>query len=200
MGWFGPSMDEVWERLSHEIGGEFVPGGFWKRGKVVARVDQWTVTLDTFTRHQGQHSHITYTRLRAPFANPEGFRFSVRRAGFLSGLGRFLGARDVEIGDPEFDDAFVVNGNDEARLVELFADPTLRALFASLPKMRLEVKDRGDWFGPTFPPDADLLRFEMRGVVKDLDQLRGLFGLSSALLRRLCLIGAAGKYDPGVRL
>ncbi|APW59150.1 DUF3137 domain-containing protein [Paludisphaera borealis] len=200
MGWFGPSQDEVWGRLSEEIGAQFMPGGFWKRAKVQKRVDQWTILLDTFTRQHGQHHHVVYTRLRAPFVNPDGFRFTVYRAGFLSGLGKYLGMQDVEIGDPEFDDAFVVKGNDESRLVDLFADPKLRELLASLPRMRVEVKDSEGWFGPSFPPDADELYFTTRGVLKDLDQLKGCFAVFSALLHRLCVIGAAHKYDPGVRL
>jgi hypothetical protein len=200
MGWFGPSRDEVWERFSREIGGEFIAGSLWKGSKVVARVGEWTITLDTFTRQAGQHHRVSYTRVRVPYVNPDGFRFTVYQAGFFSGLGRFLGMQDVEVGDPDFDDAFVVKGDDEARLVDLFADPKLRVLFASLPRMRLEVKDRDGWFGPSFPPDADELYFETRGVVKDVDQLKAIFDVCSALLHRLCRIGAAHKYDPGVRL
>ena len=49
MGWFGPSKDEVWRKLSQEIGAEFVEGGFWKGSKVQAHVGPWTVTLDTQT-------------------------------------------------------------------------------------------------------------------------------------------------------
>jgi len=199
MGWFGPSQDEIWGRLSEEIGAQFAPGGFWKRAKVQKQVDRWTILLDTFNRNQGKHNHVV-TRLRAPFINPDGFRFTFYQAGPLSALGRVLGMQDVEIGDPEFDDAFVVKGNDESRLVDLFADPKLRDLFASLPRMRLEVKDSEGWFGPTFPPDADELYLTTGGVLKDLDQLKGCFAVFSALLHRLCVIGAAHKYDPGVTL
>jgi len=199
MGWFGPNKDVVWKRLSDEIGAEFTGGGFCRRARVQSEVDEWTITLDTFSRQHDEH-HAVYTRLRAPFVNPEGFRFTVYRTGPFTGLGKLLGMQDVEIGDPDFDDAFVVKGNDESRLVDLLADPALRALFAPLPRMRLEVKDREGWFGPHFPPDADELYFETPGVVKDLDQLKGFVALFSALLRRLCVIGAAYKYDPGVRL
>lgn len=200
MGWFGPSSDEVWERLSREIGGEFIAGSFWKRGKVQKRVDQWTITLDTVGRQQGEHGHSMYTRLRAPFANPEGFRFTVYQSGFLSRLGRTLGMQDVEIGDATFDDAFVVWGDDESMLVTLFADPTLRNLFGSLPRMRLDVKKCGSWFAPPCPPDTDLLCLETSGVVRDLGKLKLFFEVLTALLHRLCAIGAAHKYDPGVRL
>jgi hypothetical protein len=200
MGWFGSSRDEVWRRLCDEIGAEFTGGGFCRRARVQARVDQWTLTLDTFSRQQGQHHHAAYTRLRAPFVNPEGFRFTIYRASLFTGLGRLLGMQDVEIGDPDFDHAFVVKGNDESRLVDLLADPQLRASFASLPRIRLRIKDGEGWFGPSFPPDADELYLETRGVVKDIAVLRNLFDLFAALLRRLCVIGVAYKYDPGVRL
>ena len=200
MGWFGPSRDEVWERLSREIDGEFVAGSFWKRGKVQKRVDHWTITLDTVSRQHGEHGHAMYTRLRAPFANPEGFRFTVYQAGFFSRLGRTLGMQDVEIGDATFDDAFVVWGNDESMLVALFADPTLRGMFGALPRMRLDIRNCGSWFGPTCPPDTDLLCLETSGVVKDLGKLKLFFAVFPALLHRLCAIGAAHKYDPGVTL
>lgn len=200
MGWFGPDKDEVWERLSRDIGGQYIAGSFWKSGKVQKRVDQWTITLDTVSRQQGENNHATYTRLRAPYANPDGFRFTVYQSSFFSGLGRALGMQDVEIGDPAFDDAFIVKGNDESKLVSLFADRELREMVASLPRMRLEVKGRGSWFSSTDSPNVDLLCFETPGVVKDLDKLEHFFAVLSALLHRLCTIGVAHKYDPGVRL
>ena len=112
MGWFGPSKDEVWRQLSQEIGAEFVEGGFWKGGKVQAQVGPWTVTLDTYTDSSTTHS-VSYTRMRAPYVNPEGFRFTIYRKGFFSDLGKLLGMQDIEVGDPEFDEAFIIKGNDE---------------------------------------------------------------------------------------
>src|SRR4051812_26592811 len=69
-----------------------------KGSKVQAHVGPWTVTLDTHTGHTG-HAHFTYTRMRAPYVNPEGFRFTVYRNGLFSGLGKFLGMQDIEVGD-----------------------------------------------------------------------------------------------------
>jgi hypothetical protein len=43
--------------------------------KVQAQFGPWTVTLDTHTVHTG-HAHFTYTRMRAPYVNPEGLRFT----------------------------------------------------------------------------------------------------------------------------
>jgi hypothetical protein len=199
MGWFGPSKDEVWRQLSREIGAEFGKGGFWKGNKVELDVKPWTITLDTYTVHT-QHSHITYTRMRAPYVNPDGFRFTISRKGIFSELGKLLGMQDIEVGDPELDDAFIIKGNDESLVVNLFSDAKIRQMIKDQPKLRLEVKDSEGWFGPRFPADVDELHFQVVGVIKDIALLKGLFELFGAVLDQLCRIGSAYKHEPGVEL
>jgi len=199
MGWFGPSKDEVWRQLSQEIGAEFLEGGFWKGNKVQAHVDPWTVTLDTYTESSGESS-TTYTRMRAPYVNPAGFRFTIYRKGFFSDLGKLLGMQDLEVGDPEFDEAFVIQGNDESRVRTLFADPKIRQMIQAQPKLRLTVKDSEGWFGPRFPEDVDELHFQVTGVLKDVERLKALFDLFATVLDQLWRLGLATKQEPGVEL
>ncbi len=199
MAWFGPSKDEIWRQLCEEIGAELVDGGFWKGKKVQVYAKPWTITLDTYTESSGE-SHQIYTRMRAPYVNPEGFRFTIYRAGFLSGLGKILGMQDIEIGDPEFDEAFIIQGTDEFKLINLFADVKLRQMIKDQPKIRLEVKDNEGWFGPQFPENVDELRFQVVGVIKDIDRLKALFDLFAVVLDQLCRIGSAYKQEPGVEL
>jgi hypothetical protein len=199
MGWFGPSKEEVWRRLSQEIGAEFVPGGFWKGTRVQAHVGPWTITLDTHTVSSGESSE-TYTRMRAPYVNPDGFRFTIYRKGFLSDLGKLLGMQDIEVGDPEFDEAFIIKSNDELKIQDLFARPRLRALIQAQPRIRLEVKDDEGWFRKQFPEGVDELHFQVGGVIKDIERLKGLFDLFAETLDQLCRIRAATKMDPGVEL
>ena len=196
MGLFGPSKDEAWRRLGEEAGAEFVEGGFWKGSRVQAHVGPWTVTLDIHTGH----AHFTYTRMRAPYVNPEGFRFTVYRKGLFSELGKLLGMQDIEVGDPEFDEAFVVKGTDEFKVRDLFAAPEVRSLMMAQPQIRLEVKDSEGWFGPSFPEDVDELHFRAHGVIKEVDRLKALFDLFAAVLDRLCRIGSAAEREPGVSL
>ena len=199
MGWFGPSKDEVWRQLSQEIGAEFVEGGFWKGSKVQAHVGPWTITLDIVHRPT-EDAHVTYTRMRAPYVNPEGFRFTIYRKGLFSDLGKLLGMQDIEVGDPEFDEAFIIKGNDESKVRDLFANPKIRQMIQAQPKIRLEVKDSEGWFGPKFPEDVDELHFQVVGVIKDVERLKALFDLFAAVLDQLCRIGSAYKQEPGVDL
>ena len=199
MGWFGPSKDEVWRQLSQELGAEFVDGGFWKGNKVQLNVKPWTITLDVHTESSGESS-VTYTRMRAPYINPEGFRFSIYRRGIFSELGKLLGMQDIEVGHPDFDEAFIIKGNDELKVVSLFANSKIRQMIEAQPRFRLDVKDSEGWFGPTFPEDADELYFQVVGVIKDIDRLKALFDLFATVLDQLCRIGSAYKQEPGVTL
>ena len=68
--------------------------------------------------------------------------------------------QDIEVGEPEFDEAFIIKGNDESRVVSLFSNSKIRQLIQAQPKIRLEVKDSEGWFGPKFPENVDELHFE----------------------------------------
>lgn len=194
---FGPSRKEIWQQLSTQVGGRYVDGGMWKGGTVEAKHGQWTVTLDTYTVSTGKVT-LVYTRMRAPYVNPDGFRFTIYRKGFLSGFAKMLGMEDVEVGDPAFDEAFIIKGTDESRLRALFSEPRLRELVARQPSIALTVKDDEGWFGPTFPEGVDELHFAVVGIIKDLDRLASLYDLFAETLDQLCRIGSAYDTDPGV--
>ena len=196
---FGPSREEIWRQLADQIGAEYVDGGFWGRDKVVARVGEWTVTLDYYTVSNGKTS-TTYTRMRAPYVNRDGFRFRIHRANFFTGIAEAVGFHDIEIGDPAFDQDYVVKGNDAEKVCLLLASPRLRELIRCQPYLRLQVKDDEGWFGADFPEGVDELHFDAGRVIRDLDQLHALFDLFAETLHRLCHIGSAYEDDPQIGL
>lgn len=196
---FGPSKKEVWSQLAEQISGNFVNGGFMGRDKVVANTGQWTITLDTYTVSTGKSS-VTYTRMRAPYVNKDGFRFTIYRSGFFTAVGEMLGMSDIKIGDPAFDEAFVIKANSEEKVRSLLSDANIQMLMGAQPRIRVQVKDDEGWFGAQFPQGVDELCFVAVGIIKDLDLLRALFELFAALLHQLCHIGSAYENDPGIRL
>jgi hypothetical protein len=197
---FGPSKQEIWRRLSSELmQGRYVEGGFWKGDKVEASYGEWTITLDTFTVSTGK-SVIVFTRLRAPYVNPDQFRFTIHRRGLFSDLGKWFGMQDVRVGHADFDRDFIIKGTNESKLRDLFASAKLRERIAAQPQIHLTVKDHEGYFGPTFPPDTDELCFHVAGVIKDVERLKQLFDLFAETLDQLCQIGSAYERAPGVRL
>lgn len=81
---FGPSREEIWRQLAREMNASYVAGDFWwKRDKVQASRAGWLITLD-------EHGKYHHTRMRAPFLNPGGFRFTVYRKGIFTEPGKYL--------------------------------------------------------------------------------------------------------------
>ena len=197
MRWFGPSKEEIWRQLAQEISADFVDGGFWKRDRVEARHQAWTLVLDTYVVSSGKHT-VTYTRLRAPYVNQDGFRFTIYQHNIFNDIGKFFGMQDVTVGHPEFDRDFVIQGNDEGKLKALFANPTLRELIRTQPDIHLQVKNDNGFWEADFPEGVDQLYFRAYGVIKDLETLRSLYLLFAETLNELCRLGSAYESDPNV--
>ena len=196
---FGPSKKELWKKLSDEMQGHFVDGGFWKGDKVEVEHGEWTLTLDTYAVSTGKVT-IVYTRMRAPFVNPTGFRFNVYRKSIFSGIAKFFGMQDVEVADPQFDHDFIVQATDESRVKQLLAVPKLRTLIAAQKDIHFGVKDDEGWFGTKFPDGVDELHFSVVGIVKDIERLKLVYELFAETLDELCRMGAASDAPANVKV
>jgi len=186
---FGPSREEIWRQLCDETGAQIVKGTWLRGSKVVAKHGDWTVTLDNFVVSTGK-TMIVFTRIRAPFMNPGGFRFSVHRRNLFTGLGKFFGMQDVEVGHAKFDHDFVIQGTDEAKLKRLFANPKIRELIAAQPRILFAVRDDEQGLGKQLPEGVDQLFFRVPGVLKDVKRLKQLYELFAETLEELGRLNA----------
>ena len=198
-GFFGPSKDEVWSQLSNELGAEYSEGGFFKNGKMVLTHNNWEITLDTYTVHTGK-TNITYTRMRAPYVNKDGFRFTIYRKSVFSWLGKAFGMQDIELGDSFFDEDFIIQGEPENKVVKLFSNRKIKELIQKQLSIHLEVKDDEGWFAAKFPEGVDELIFQVGGEIRDIERLKNLFDLFAVVLEELCKIGSAYENAPGISL
>ena len=209
----------AWQQFAREIGGEYVDG------TVRSRVGAWTATLDTYMRiiayAEGPVIEVPVTRLEARFVTRDTFRFFVGRQGFFQRVAKLFGMQDVTIGHPEFDDAFVIKGNDEAKVRTFFEDGRIRDLIqiaVPAPTAQFSVLDKavgpgreqpstGDVEGvaPDFtrsvpdehlPQDVDLLHFTDSELITDLERLKALHELFSKTLHRLVELGSAAPEAP----
>lgn len=196
---FGPSRKEIWSQIADEIGGEMIDAGFWKGDGLRFRHGEWEILLDTYTVQTG-NSSVTFTRIRAPFVNKDRLQLKLYREGFFSSIGKFFGMQDIEIGDPCFDDKFIIKGSDENKIRQLLSSNQLKELIDLQPNISLVIKDNEGTFGKSYPEDVDLVEFACGGVVVDKEKLRALFFMFSVLLERLVEIDSAYAHDPGVRL
>ena len=196
---FGPSKQEIWRQLCAEINARYVEGSFWKGDKVQATHGPWMITLDTYVVSNGKTT-IAYTRMRAPYVNPDGFHFTIYRKGLFSGIGKWFGMQDIEIGDAAFDQDFILKSNQELKMRELLAIPRIRELISQQPQIYFAVKDDEGFFSPSFPEGVDELYFLVVGIIKDIERLKLLYELFAETLDQLCRIGSAYEMAPNISL
>jgi len=163
--------DSAWKQFAAEIGGEFVDNGFFRSSKVEAHIQNWIVTLDTYSVPSGD-SNTTYTRIKAGFQNRDDFQFKIFRTGLVSKIDKALGAQDIEIGDEEFDRAFTIQSNNESRVRALLINQRIRQLIQAQKTIRLMVRNNE-------------LYFEAQGVIRDIERLKSLFDLFREVLGQL---------------
>ena len=108
--------------------------------------------------------------------------------------------QDVEVRVPQFDEDFIIKGDNERKLRQLFENRRIRDLISAQPRIHLEVKDDEGWFSTQFPRGVDELYFRTIGVIKDVERLKQLFDLFAEVLNHLCQIDSAYESDPGIRL
>jgi len=197
---FGPSRKEIWQQFCAQTGANYVPGGFARSDKIEATHGAWTVTLDTYAVSAGK-TVIVYTRLRAPYVNPDGFRFNVYRKGIFTEIGKWFGIQDVTVGYEDFDRDFVIQGNSEQKLRRLFSNQQIRDLISAQRDVNFSVKDdEGKFWGKNFPEGVDELYFQVVGVIKDIERLKLLYELFAETLDELCRMGSAYEQAPPVKL
>lgn len=196
---FGPSQQEIWETLCKEIEADIIDEGFFRGKKVVAKVRDWVIIFDTYTVSSGR-SYTTYTRIRAPYSNKDGFKFRFYRKGVFSEIGKLLGFQDVEVGYPDFDDNFIIKGNDTDKLLQLFSNSQIRQLIEMQPNIYFEVIEDGGWFGDELPEGVDELYFQVPEVIQDVNRLKTLYFLFVEVLNQLCLMDSAYEDSPDITL
>jgi heat shock protein HtpX len=182
-GTWGRSSAEIWRQVARDIGGEYQDGGFLGPDVLRYQSGEGEITLDIY-EDADEHTHI-YTRMRAPFENKYGLYFKMCRVGFCASIGEFLGMQDIQIGDPYFDENFIIQGNDDEKVRWLLGDPTLKGLIqAAIPPKLLGSAS----FGARY---RDELFFQCGGVLKDEKRLKTLFDLFRATLARLAQIDSS---------
>lgn len=188
--------DAIWAELWEGVGGVYLNREGWRQDKLMVEHGHWIITLE-FHTHGGYHTNANYTRFRVAFENPEDFHFKLVPQGLLDTVGKLLGLQDVELGDPEFDKAFLIKSNDEARVREVLDDPVLRQFLREEPEAFVGlVSVHGDR-AAQFPDGVEEVVMEIPGKVVDIERLKRLYMTFARTLSGLCEAGAAYETRGG---
>jgi len=197
---FGPSKADVWQQLAKELNGKYCESNYAQPTRVEVKYKMWTIVLDTnlwgSVPRPALFSEVT--RLRAPFKNKDNFQMVISSKGFLSSL---FGLKEVEIGLPEFEDKFIINGNDTKKLKLLFSNPKISEPLLKSKNIHFEIRDQeGQFLGTQLPDGVNELFFKVEDIIIDIEQLKIWFELFSEVLNQLCHMDSAYEDDPNIIL
>ena len=110
-------LDTAWGEAARKVDGTFKPaeGSWYARTprRIEATLDRIDVVADSYVVRHGKGS-TAYTRLTVTAVpNSRGFSLSIDAENVFASIGKALGAQDVVVGEPRFDEAFVVKSNAE---------------------------------------------------------------------------------------
>jgi hypothetical protein len=105
---------QVLERIAQRYRGRLEQGNFLQFSQIRLRFQNYPA-LVKFTK-VGKHSHHTHFTITWP---EPGLRCEVYPQDLLSGFRRLWGMEDIEIGSPQFDQAFFIAGNSREQVREL---------------------------------------------------------------------------------
>lgn len=191
---FGESQRDIWERFASQIEGKYIHGGFLKSNRIEAKFDYWTMVFDTYSQSTGKSNSI-YTRIRLAYKGKDDFNFQMYSKSFFSGFGKALGMKDIELGYGEFDDRFIIKGNDRKKLKELFASDRLRELLKTQKRINLEIRKDKRLFQQDIGDDIRQLYFYDMGLIKDEERLANLYFLMVHLINQLAQMEIAERED-----
>jgi hypothetical protein len=137
-------FSECREELQNKLLGQFKllqnAGGSATESSIDVQCGGWHVSLDRRTVPV-RNSTISYTRLRTRYERVDGFRFRVYRKTLLSFVAVWLGMQDVELGSEEFDEQFIIQGNNQHKISTLLSNTKLRELLTEQPGVQLTLSD-----------------------------------------------------------
>lgn len=183
-----PSQEESWTALAASRGGTVETN---KKGKLKAirfQQDPFELVLDTYTQSNGQTSE-TLTRCRVLFHKRDDFRFLVYRSSIFSGIGKYFGMQDIEVGLPQLDKDFIVKADSAGRVQALLIRRGVSNALLTLRTGRFEIrkfKKRG-----VDTTEIRELRYSVSGVIREAQKLEAIVDLFAEATEHLVRSGSA---------
>lgn len=125
----------------------------------------------------------------SPRAN---FIFAIRTEKGVDQVGKIMGLQDIQLGDQEFDEKYLVQGNDVGKVVRFFADTHLRDLLLEHKASELKLVQDAQYFPAEHrvPAGRHAVLLGHDTVLDRFEQLDAVFQILTAVVHRLGAIPA----------
>jgi hypothetical protein len=163
--------------VARETGCAYSGGGWFSSPKVSGMYRNRNILIDVYVERHSHYSggrsretSTTYTRIQVNHTGKFSGEINIYPQTFFSVLGKALGMQDVSVGNPEFDKAFIVKGNDETFLRKILDAEMQRNMLSMKKQVRV------------LPNVVYILE---NGTVKDKTLLMNMLNMMVALAERV---------------
>lgn len=187
---FGKNYDQAWKQFATENNATYNE----TYNSVEITYANHKILFDTHVHYSvsgGQSFDTAYTRVRVEFISPDNLRFRLTKQVLIDGIGKLLGAQDIQIGDKEFDKRFLIKGNDEFKVQTLLSNNTIKNLILQQSDISLHLLDNEGIFEDRIPEGLTMLYYVSETVIKETKQLTDLLNLYKNLIDQLTKLGSA---------
>ena len=174
----------IWQELAEETGGKFIEGHSWHSDRTEVEYNNWKIIFDNFTLWSGKY-HTEMTRVIAPIISTNDFKFEIYRNGFIRKIEKLFGAQDVEIGNIEFDKAFVIKSNNEFKIKTFLRNKKIRNLIELEKEVNIQICDQKGIWEEKLPQNELELSFFWDEEIKDIEKLKSILNLFIEMLNEL---------------
>ncbi len=182
---FGKDSSLVWRQFAKENKGAYLPDS---EHNVEYTYKSYAVAFSSYTYYTvvgGNSYEKDYTRGIVEFFSPDNLKLTLTPQGIIDNIGKLFGSQDIIIGESQFDKKFMIKGNDEYKIQELFSDKSIQELLLELNVIRLEITNEGGLFDEKVKVNHSMIYFVSEEKIKHIDQLNKLSKLFAELITAL---------------
>lgn len=119
--------EEALAVVARRLGGSLVSGSFWQQPGITFEYKSYAASIEYYSTG-GKHPAL-YTRLFFHFQRTPPLSVRIYPERLFSRIGKFLGGQDIQLGDEQFDDKFMIKGSDQPRVKDFLSPDVRQAVF-----------------------------------------------------------------------
>lgn len=185
----------VWRDFADSKGGKVVSDSSKENDPIVkiivpvegtnAQITIVPSTLKGKSRGSGTSASLSYSP-------KEDFVFSIRTEKGVDQIGKALGMQDIQLGDHDFDSRFLIQGTDQGKVRNLFADMKLRDLILENgpSELRLHVEAGDVGAEHKIAAGKHAVLYSNEKLLDKFEQLEAVFQVLASVVHRLGIIPA----------
>jgi len=149
--------EKIWKQFASANGLELKPAGIFSPPKVTGTYKGYDYILHIFS--MGSKKSSKYTGIKVILPSPTNFELLIYRGDFIfERIAKAIGMQDIDVGDREFDNAFIIKSN-MPDVAKTLLSPVMRdKLLMKKDLIHIKISDKE-------------IRFQKGGYMKNLDDI-----------------------------